>query len=61
MDAGLDDSDGAVTPLDHAWDQVSTALQHLIKVVEDGGSEAYDVSQLLGLLGQFERARNQLS
>ena len=48
------------TPLDHALDQLSTSLDHLIKVVEDGGLEGYDNIGLIGFLQMFERFRNRL-
>jgi len=49
------------TPVDHALDQLPTALDHLVKVVEDGGLEGYDDSRLIGFLQTFERLRNRLS
>jgi hypothetical protein len=48
------------TPVDHALDQLSTSLDHLIKVVEDGGLEGYDNIGLIGFLQLFERFRNRL-
>jgi hypothetical protein len=50
-----------VTPVDHALDQLSTALDHLVKVVEDGGLDHYDVPGLVGFLQGFERVRNRLA
>jgi Domain of unknown function (DUF222) len=48
------------TPVDHALDQLSTSLDHLIKVVEDGGLDGYDKIGLIGFLQLFERFRNRL-
>ena len=49
------------TPVDHALDQLSTALDHLVKVVEDGGLDGHDNVGLVGFLQTFERVRNRLS
>ncbi len=48
------------TPVDHALDQLVTALDHLVKVVEDGGLDHYDDGQLVAFMQSFERFRNQL-
>ena len=36
------------TPVDHALDALTTALDHLVKVVEDGGLDCYDQAGMLG-------------
>ena len=45
------------TPVDHALDALSTALDHLVKVVEDGGLDGYDQTGLLGFARSFEQVR----
>lgn len=50
-----------MTPVDHALDQLSTALDHLVKVVEDGGLDYYDNAQMVGFMQSFERFRNRQS
>jgi hypothetical protein len=50
-----------VTAVDHALDQFGTALEHLVKVVEDGGLDRYDDSGLVAFMQSFERFRNRLS
>jgi Domain of unknown function (DUF222)/HNH endonuclease len=52
---------GEVTPVDHALEQLATGLDHLVKVVEDGGLDHYDNLQLVGFLQSFERFRNRLA
>src|SRR3954454_4007836 len=47
------------TPVDHALDALSTALDHLVKVVEDGGLDAYDDQGLLGFARSFEQVRRR--
>ena len=54
------DTAGAVTPLDHALDQLVTARDHLVKLVEDGGLDGLDHSQLVTFWQSFERFRNGL-
>ena len=49
-----------LTPVDHALEQLATSLDHLIKLVEDGGLDAYDNPGLVGFLQAFERFRNRL-
>ena len=49
-----------VGPVDHALDALVTAVDHLVKVVDDGGLDGYDDAQLLGFLQDFERVRNRL-
>src|SRR4051812_32398108 len=50
---------GGATPVDHALDALSTALDHLVKVVEDGGLDAYDDHGLLGFARSFEQVRRR--
>src|SRR3954447_4802711 len=49
------------TPVDHALDALSTAVDHLVKVVEDGGLDAYDDAGLLGFARSFEQVRRRTS
>jgi hypothetical protein len=35
------------TPVDHALDQLTTSLDHLVKLVEDGGLDGYDNAGLV--------------
>ncbi|MCW2803157.1 MAG: hypothetical protein JWN06_1374, partial [Propionibacteriaceae bacterium] len=46
------------TPVDHALDQLRVAMGHLVKAVEDGGLDHYDIPRLLGFVVEFERVRN---
>ncbi len=50
-----------VTPADHALDQWSTGLDHLIKVVEDGGLDHYEDSRFIEFMQTFERLRNRMA
>src|SRR3954453_7771073 len=50
---------GGATPVDHALDALSTALDHLVKIVEDGGLDAYDQAGLLGFARSFEQVRRR--
>ena len=43
----------------HALDALSTALDHLVKVVEDGGLDGYDDAGLLGFARSFEQVRRR--
>lgn len=52
---------GAGVAVDHALDQLTTALDHLVKVVEDGGLDSFDNGRLQGFIQSFERTRNRLS
>src|SRR4051812_45902643 len=47
------------TPVDHALDALSTAVDHLVKVVEDGGLDGYDDAGLLGFARSFEQVRRR--
>src|SRR5829696_4142524 len=47
-------------PVDLALEQLTTGLDHLIKLVEDGGLEGYDNVGLVGFLQSFEQFRNRL-
>ena len=61
MNSGELSSIGAdPTAADLALDVLSTDLDHLIKIVEDGGLEGYDNSGLIGFMQSFERLRNRL-
>ncbi len=55
-EAGVDTS-----PVDRALDQLVTGLDHLVKVVDDGGLDHYDDLALVGFVQAFERFRNWLS
>ena len=55
-----DESPETVTPVDHAFDQLSTCLDHLIKVVEDGGLDHYGDRELVGFHQAFERFRARM-
>jgi hypothetical protein len=48
------------TPTELALDALSTSLDHLVKIVEDGGLDAFDDAGLVGFLQDFERVRNRL-
>jgi hypothetical protein len=47
-------------PIDLALDQLSTGLDHLVKIVEDGGLDALDGAGLVGFLQGFEKVRNRM-
>ncbi|HEY5822409.1 MAG TPA: DUF222 domain-containing protein, partial [Propionibacteriaceae bacterium] len=49
------------SPVDHALDQFLTGIDHLVKVVEDGGLDHHDDAGLVDLMQRFERGRNRLS
>lgn len=53
-------SEASATPADHALDQLVTGLDHLVKVVEDGGLDHYDDLQFIGFVQAFERVRNRM-
>jgi hypothetical protein len=48
------------TPVDVALDVLSTSLDHLVKLVEDGGLDSLPNSGLLGFVQSFEKVRNRL-
>ena len=50
----------AADALDAAFDAAKVHFEHVLKLVEDGGLEAYDDTRLVGFLHQFERFRNRL-
>lgn len=50
----------AASPLRGAMDGLDTALQHLIKVVEDGALGDLGAVSLVGFLQEFEQFCNQL-
>ena len=61
MNSGeLSGTDADPTAVDLALDALSTDLDHLIKIVEDGGLDGYDNSGLIGFMQSFERLRNRL-
>ena len=61
MDLGGDSTTGALpTPVDLALDHLSVGLDHLVKLVEDGGLDAFDDAGLVGFLQGFENVRNRL-
>ena len=47
-------------PVDLALDQLSVSLDHLVKLVEDGGLDGLDDAGLIGFLQGFEQVRNRL-
>ncbi len=51
---------GAVTALDHVLDQLVTARDHLVKLVDDGGLDGLDTSELVAFWQSFESFRNGL-
>ena len=61
MDLEGDSTTGSLpTPVDLALDQLCTGLDHLVKLVEDGGLESLDDAGLVGFLQGFEKVRNRL-
>ena len=50
-----------LTAVEHALDAFATGLDHLVKVVEDGGLDAHDDAGLVGFLRAFEQTRNRMS
>jgi hypothetical protein len=61
MELGAMAGDATVAaPLDDALDQLSVGLDHLVKLVEDGGLDRYDDPGLVGFLQSFEKVRNRL-
>ena len=46
--------------IDAVLDALSVSLDHLVKLVEDGGLETFNEAQLVGFLHGFERLRNRL-
>ena len=51
---------GDVGAVDNALDTLNVSLDHLIKLVEDGGLETFDDTQLVEFVQGFERLRNRL-
>jgi hypothetical protein len=61
MDLGLGNGSAMLAnPVEDALDQLSVGLDHLVKLVEDGGLDHYDDPGLVGFLQSFERVRNRL-
>ena len=57
MDFGEDPpAAGELSPVDLALDQLNLAVDHLTKLVEDGGLETFADAQLVGFLQGFERS-----
>ena len=50
----------APTPVDFALDQLATSLNHLVKVVEEGGLDYFTDPQLVTVMQTFERIRNRM-
>jgi hypothetical protein len=42
-----------------ALDALNVSLEHLVKLLEDRGLEAFDDGQLVGFVQGFERVRNR--
>ena len=51
---------GGTAAVDAALDALSVSVDHLVKLVEDGGLETCTEGQLVGFLQGFERVRNRL-
>ena len=51
----------AATSVDHAFDSLSTGLEHLTELVEDGGLDAFDDVAFVGFLQRFEQLRNRMA
>ena len=49
-----------LAPVDHALEQVSLGVDHLVKLLEDGGLDALDNSRLVSFMQGFERIRNRM-
>jgi hypothetical protein len=61
MDLGLGNGSAMLAnPVEDALDQLSVGLDHLVKLVEDGGLDRYDDPGLVGFLHGFEKVRNRL-
>jgi hypothetical protein len=51
---------GDASAVEDALDALNVSLDHLVKLVDDGGLETFDDAQLVGFLQGFERLRNRL-
>lgn len=64
MESSGGNGPGEMTPFDlaadHALDQLSVAVGHLVKVVEDGGLDSFDDMGLVGFMQAFEQIRNRM-
>jgi len=58
MDLGGESAEPS--PVALALDQLATSLDHLVKLVEDGGLDGVDDTGLVGFLQGFERIRNRM-
>src|SRR4051794_8925037 len=57
---GTPSSQAVATPLQGAMDGISTALTHLIKVVDDGALNDLDTHGTISLLQELETIRNMM-
>ena len=55
MESGTDRAEETVTALDHALDQLVTARDHLVKLLDDSGLDCLDNLGLATFLQSFER------
>lgn len=51
----------SATPVDHALDELATAVDHLLKAVGDGGLDHYDARDLMKFIEDMDRQRNRLA
>jgi hypothetical protein len=54
------DGADAPTPVDFALDQLANSLDHLVKVVQDGGFDYFTDPQFVTAMQAFERIRNRM-
>lgn len=58
---GMETDPGAgATPVQHALDALSTSLDHLVKLLEDGALEELDPHGLVEFMQEVERIRNRI-
>jgi hypothetical protein len=60
MELGVVTGEKTIAPVHFALEQFSVGLDHLVKIVEDGGLDDLDDAELIGFLQGFERVRNRL-